>query len=80
MKINVKKAEIKKEEVLITTDFIRLDAFLKFKGIALTGGEAKIFIQEGKIKVNNETCTARGKKLRAGDVVRAFGVEYLIIN
>lgn len=79
MKINVKKAEINKEEVKITTDFIRLDSFLKFKGIALTGGEAKIFIQDGKIKVNGESCTARGKKLRTGDTVRAFGTEYKIL-
>lgn len=53
----------------IETEFIRLDALLKFSGAAMTGGEAKILIQEGLVKVNNEVCTMRGKKLRHNDVV-----------
>ncbi len=79
MKIKVKKAETKTEEVKISTEFIRLDSFLKFKGIAMTGGEAKAFIQDGIVKVNGEVCTARGRKLRPGDVVRVFSAEYNII-
>jgi len=78
MKIKVKKAETQSEEVKISTDFIRLDSFLKFKGIAMTGGEAKSFVQDGIVKVNGEVCTARGRKLREGDVVRIFSVEYNI--
>ena len=53
----------------IETEFIRLDALLKFAGVATTGGEAKMLIQEGCVKVNNEVCTMRGKKLRPKDVV-----------
>ena len=79
MKIKVKKAETVSEDVSISTDFIRLDSFLKFRGIAMTGGEAKALVQDGKVKVNGEVCTARGKKLRPGDTVRAFGTEYHII-
>jgi ribosome-associated protein len=78
MNIKVKPAPHKKETVNITTEFIRLDSFLKFKGIAETGGQAKSFVQDGIIKVNGEQCTARGKKIRNGDTVTAFGTDYLI--
>ena len=52
MKIKVKTAPHKKETVKINTDFIQLQSFLKFKGIAETGGQAKEFIQDGIIAVN----------------------------
>ena len=80
MKIKVKAAPHEKQEVKINTDFIQLQSFLKFKGIAETGGQAKEFIQDGIIRVNGEVCTARGKKIRNGDVVTAFAVDYTIIN
>ena len=59
----------KREQVEISTPFIKLDSFLKFSGIFETGGEAKNFIQAGAIQVNGEVCTMRGKKLVPGDVV-----------
>ncbi len=80
MKIKVKVGKRNQEIVKIDTDFIQLQSFLKFKGISETGGQAKEFIQDGIISVNNEICTARGKKLRNGDVVTAFGTDYLIQN
>ena len=80
MKIKVKIAEHRKETVPIQTEFIPLQAFLKFKGISETGGQAKEMIQDGIIKVNGTVCTARGKKLRQGDTVTAFGTDYLITN
>lgn len=80
MRVKVKAAPRKNEEVIIKTDFIRLDSFLKFKGIAQTGGQAKTFIQDKKVKVNGEICTARGKKIRGGDVISAFSTDYIIKN
>ena len=71
---------VPKETVKINTEFIQLQSFLKFKGIAETGGQAKEFIQDGIIRVNGEVCTARGKKIRNGDVVTAFAVDYTIVN
>lgn len=53
----------------IHTEFIRLQDLLKFEGLCETGGVAKARIQEGEVKVNGETCTMRGKKLRSGDSV-----------
>ncbi|MDD6278407.1 MAG: RNA-binding S4 domain-containing protein [Oscillospiraceae bacterium] len=65
-------------EIKITTEFIKLDALLKFSGLADTGGEAKLMIQNGEVKVNGEICTMRGKKIRSGDTVSAGGNEVTV--
>ena len=57
------------KEVAITTEFIKLEAFLKFAGAVSTGGEAKNLIQDSLVRVNGEVCTMRGRKLRPGDTV-----------
>ena len=57
------------ETIAINTEFIKLDALLKFASLVGTGGEAKIAIAEGMVKVNGEVCTMRGKKIRPGDTV-----------
>ena len=79
MKIKVKAAPRKSENVIIKTEFIRLDSFLKFKGISETGGQAKQFIQDGIVKFNGDICTSRGKKVRDGDTVSIFSTDYHII-
>ena len=61
------------DSILIHTDFIKLDAMLKFAGLVETGGEAKRLIQQGQVQVNGEVCTMRGKKLRGGDTVTLAG-------
>ena len=60
---------MQEKEVAITTEFIKLEAFLKFAGAVSTGGEAKNLIQDSLVRVNGEVCTRRGKKLRPGDTV-----------
>ncbi|MEO1764997.1 MAG: RNA-binding S4 domain-containing protein, partial [Cyanobacteria bacterium J06629_18] len=42
---------------------IKLDQFLKFLGVAQTGGQAKHMIMDGGVKVNGELETRRGRKL-----------------
>ena len=64
------------EQIAITTEYIKLDAFLKFAGAVGTGGEAKSLIADGLVGVNGETCTVRGKKLRPGDRVDFQGAVY----
>ena len=54
-------------EIKIRTEFIKLQDLLKFAGAVGTGGDAKLIIQEGRVSVNGEPCTMRGKKLRPGD-------------
>lgn len=63
---------IKKEVVLISTEYIKLDSFLKYAGLTDTGGQAKELIAGGKVLVNGEVCTMRGKKIRPGDVVESM--------
>lgn len=77
LKLKVKEKEIIKKK--ITTDFICLDAFLKLCDAVQSGGHAKIVIQDGEIKVNNEVCEQRKKKLHIGDKVEFEGIIYEII-
>ena len=63
----------------IQTDFIKLDAFLKYAALVGTGGEAKLVIADGLVQVNGEVCTMRGKKLRAGDTV-TFADQTLLVE
>lgn len=56
--------------IAIQTEFINLDALLKFAGVCETGGEAKAAVQDGQVFVNGERCTMRGKKIRPGDRVQ----------
>ena len=51
-------------------EYIRLDSTLKLTGLTATGGQAKIAVQSGKVSLNGEICTMRGKKLRRGDTVK----------
>ena len=64
------------ETIQIHTEFIKLQDLLKFAGAVESGGDAKLIIQEGRVAVNGEVCTMRGKKIRPGDVVTFRGQEY----
>ena len=68
------------ELITITTEFIKLDSFLKFCGAAYTGGEAKEAVIYGEVKVNGEVCLQRGKKLYEGDTVEFNGNIYKVIK
>lgn len=73
MKVRVRVRYGSDIEIPITTEYIKLESFLKLAGVAETGGMAKGMIQDGGVLVNNEICTQRGKKLRPGDRVTAMG-------
>lgn len=66
------------EIVEISTEFIKLDQFLKWTGVTDTGVEAKIVIAEGKVKVNGTVEMQRGKKLRTGDIIETQGKAFKI--
>lgn len=66
------------KEFEITTEFIKLDQFLKFAEVVSSGGEAKELISQGEVKVNGEVDTRRGKKLRSGDEIEVSGESYRI--
>ena len=50
-------------------DHVVLAALLKATGLASSGGAAKSLLAEGRVRVNDEAESRRGRKLRAGDVV-----------
>jgi len=62
----------------ITTDYIKLDSFLKAVNVVGSGGEAKIIIAEGQVRVNGETELRRGRKLYPGDRVALGGHEFTV--
>lgn len=68
------------KECKIETKFIKLDQFLKYENIVVTGGEAKYYITNGFIKVNDEICTMRGKKLYKNDIVNIKDIGQYIIK
>lgn len=79
-RLNAKIAARQREKIAISTPFIKLDSLLKFAGAAETGAVAKQLVQEGRVKVNGEACTARGKKIKSGDIVSFFKTDYEIIH
>jgi ribosome-associated protein len=66
------------EVVQISTEFIKLDQFLKWTGYIGTGAEAKSIIAEGEVKVNGQVELQRGKKLRSGDIIELPGKTFKI--
>ena len=64
---------MQEQTIQITTEYIKLDALLKFANVVMTGGEAKQAIQAGDVTVNAEVCLLRGRKIRTGDIVEVGG-------
>ena len=67
-------------EIKVNTEIIKLDAFLKWAGIVVNGSDAKLYIQNGEVKLNGAVETQRGKKLRSGDVIEFEGESYKLIQ
>lgn len=79
MKVTVKRVE-KTTPIAITTEYIKLESFLKLANVIESGGMAKTVIQDGEVLVNGEVCTMRGKKLRCGDTVKFDGQSYTVTD
>jgi ribosome-associated protein len=65
-------------EFKLTQEYIQLSQLLKAVSIVGSGGEAKMIILDGMVKVNGETELQVRKKLRDGDVVNIEGREITI--
>ena len=61
------------EQVKINGECIKLGQFLKLSRIVDTGGQAKFFILDGRVKVNGLVVTQRGKKIYPGDIIEIDG-------
>lgn len=76
--VKVKNKNLKREVLQINTEFITLDAAMKLSGIVGTGGQAKILISEGLIKVNGKENDIFRKKLYEGDTFEYDGTIFEI--
>lgn len=66
------------DQIEIKDEFIKLGQALKLAGIAESGVDAKIMIEEETVKVNGKTETRRGRKLYDGDAVEARGMSFTV--
>lgn len=60
---------MQKETVEITTATITMDKLLKFSGVADTGGQAFMMVEDGVVRLNGQLVTEKRKQVRPGDVV-----------
>jgi ribosome-associated protein len=67
------------QQVFITKQPVELYKVLKFEGIAHSGAQAKLFIDDGRVTVNGEVETRRRRKIVDGDTVRLSGVRLDIV-
>ena len=51
-------------EFKLKDEYIELNKLLKFTGVCDTGGDAKISIDQGLVKYNNQVETQRRKELK----------------
>ena len=60
---------MQKENIAITTECITMDKLLKFSGVADTGGQAFLMVEDGIIQLNGKLVQEKRKKVFPGDVV-----------
>lgn len=56
--------------VTLTKSPVELFKILKFEGIAASGAEAKLIIEQGLVTVNGETETRKRRKIVGGDIIQ----------
>ena len=66
------------EKVKISTEFIKLDQFLKWLAVVDSGSQAKQVILDGKVRVNDEVETRRGRKIYPEYKVEIFDKIYVV--
>lgn len=66
------------KKITIHTEFITLGQFLKYIHEVASGAEAKIYLQENKVLVNDLVENRRGRKLYPGDIVTLGSRKYQI--
>ncbi|KRN61580.1 hypothetical protein IV83_GL000775 [Pediococcus inopinatus] len=71
---------LEEHKVLITTPFITLGQLLKMEDIIGSGGQAKWYLREHSLEVNDEPEDRRGKKLYPNDTVNIPGEGLFLIR
>ena len=65
--------------ITINREPVELYKILKFEGLVSTGGEAKIMIDEGLVKVNGQVELRRRNKIKSGDVIEFNDIQYQVV-
>lgn len=68
------------EIIKLREEYIKLGQALKAAGFVESGVDAKHAVEEGKVTVNGQVATQRGKKLVDGDKVEFMGKTITIIK
>ncbi len=68
------------KEIAIYTEYITLSQFLKLASLIQTGGEAKSYLANHKVLINDVEDSRRGRKLRKNDIIEISNQKYLIVN
>lgn len=68
------------KEIQIHTPFITLGQFLKLANLISNGGEAKLFLMENIVYVNQEKENRRGRKLYPGYEIELEGQKFMIVG
>lgn len=68
------------DDVPIRDESIRLGQFLKLANLVESGADAKPVIADGKVRVNGEVETRRGRQLRVGDLVEYAGAQARVVD
>ena len=67
------------EQILIDTEYIKLDQLLKLANIVSSGAEAHIFIKESKVKLNGEIELQKRKKIKNKDIVEVLDKKIQVV-
>ncbi len=68
------------ETIKIKDEFIKLGQAMKLAGLVESGVDAKFEIQEGNVKVDNETEVRRGRKVYPGSIIEFEGQQVKVEN
>jgi len=58
----------------LRTDYIQLIQLLKTLGISETGGQAKLMVDDGLVKLNGKLEYRKRAKLKQGDIIEVFDI------
>ena len=68
------------KKIFINSEYITLSQFLKIEGFISSGGEAKYFLQDADVILNDDLENRRGKKLYSNDILEIENQKYIILN
>ena len=74
----VKRSDKTMKEIVLTRQPVELYKILKFEGLATSGGEAKMLIADGQVKVNGASEIRKRKQIVADDVIEFRGEEFVV--